>query len=368
MFELTNEQRKCFGLVAVSDHWERVVAKPSPYDTYKTYLYLNGNTVVKCIFCGEKRYCEYELSEQLSEERKYLLPKTEKGKPVLLTAASLGKRTGIGMCLSYFRHTTGHSYMDLYSHDTQKCYYSNWCEPLCTEGIRDFQQWVVDWCAETTEADIADVAAFAAEPRRHVKFREGDIFRYKINRRLYGYGRILLDYERMRKNKEDFWDILMGKPLVCSVYHIATERRDVTIEDLRGYQALPSQFVMDNCLYYGEYEIIGNIPVREYEDYPIMYGKSLTFRSSAVHLQCGKMHYQKPIAAELFREFGNNAIGYRPRFTMSILLECIAQNSNAPYWSQDNWQVNRDLRNPKFRAELERVCKQFNIEMSQLIK
>ena len=76
MFELTNEQRKCFALVPVSDKRERIEAKPSPYDKFKTYLYLDGDTIVKCILSGDSRYCEYELSEKVSPDKKYLLPKT----------------------------------------------------------------------------------------------------------------------------------------------------------------------------------------------------------------------------------------------------------------------------------------------------
>ena len=39
MFELTNEQRKCFALVSVNDGWERIKIKSSPYDTFETYAY-----------------------------------------------------------------------------------------------------------------------------------------------------------------------------------------------------------------------------------------------------------------------------------------------------------------------------------------
>ena len=63
MFKLTNDQRKCFALVPVRDQWERIEAKPSPYDQFKTYLYLEGDTIVKCILSGDSQYCEYELSE-----------------------------------------------------------------------------------------------------------------------------------------------------------------------------------------------------------------------------------------------------------------------------------------------------------------
>ncbi len=53
MFELTNEQRECFALVPVSDGWERLEVKASPYDNFKTYIYLEGDTVVKCILSGD---------------------------------------------------------------------------------------------------------------------------------------------------------------------------------------------------------------------------------------------------------------------------------------------------------------------------
>ncbi len=369
MFELTNEQRKCFGLLPVQGHWVRLEPKPGPYDHHTTVAYLDGNVICKYIATGKDRYCEYELCQPLSEDGKYLLPKTAKGKPVLFTAASLEKRNGIGMCLSYLRHNIDHSYVDIYSHDTQKCYYSSHNEPMRTEGIGDFQQWVADWCAETTEADLADVAAFAAESRKHIKFREGDVFRFKINRRLYGYGRILVDYALMRKKKEPFWDILMGKPLACSVYHIVTERDDVSVEELKALPSLPSEHMMDNKLYYGEYEIIGNIPIGEREDYPIQYGSSSDARYRAVLLQCGKLYRKIPDKEALSNDFRMGGIGFNLYANLYVLQQCIQEKSNEPYWDSQVWNIcNNDLRNPKYREELERVCRQFDIEPSQLIK
>lgn len=42
MFELTNEQRKCFALPPVLEGWEKVEVKASPYDDYVTYADLFG--------------------------------------------------------------------------------------------------------------------------------------------------------------------------------------------------------------------------------------------------------------------------------------------------------------------------------------
>jgi hypothetical protein len=368
MFELTNEQRKCFGLLPVDSNWLRMEVKPSPYDQHTTISYLDGTVLRKVILTGSNLYNEYEICEQLTDDLQYLRPKTKKGKPVLLSAATLTKRTPIGMGLSYVRHSNGYSFIDLCSHTSQKSYYSNSYEPIRSYGMHDFQQWVDVWCSETTQADLADITRFSSESRQHVKFREGDVFRFKINRRLYGYGRILIDYALMRKKKEPFWDVLMGKPTVCSVYHIVTERKDVTVDELRGLDSLPSVHMMDNRLYYGDYEIIGNIPIGEHEDYPIMYGGSISALYRGVLLQCGKLYRKIDGGTALYNNFMNHGIGFNLNFQLAVLLECIEKGSNDPYWAQDNWKVNCDLRNPKFRAELERVCKQFDIVPSDLMK
>ncbi len=366
MFELTNEQRKCFGLLPVESHWALQEVKASPYDNFQTYAYLDGNVIRKCILCGRDRFAEYELCEKLSEDGKYLLPKTTKGKPVLLSSSTLLKRNGIGMYLSIYRNN-GWANVDVYNHVSQRGYYSNEYV-LKQPGLEnDFPQWVEHWCSETTQEDREDIARFAAEPRKHVKFREGDVFRFKIDRRLYGYGRILVDYDRMRKNKEPFWDIMMGKPLAVSVYHIVTERADVTVEELKNLKALPSVHMMDNRLYYGEYEIIGNIPINEHEDYPIMYGNSTCMGERAVCLQCGKLYRKYPGKEALVGGFHNNGIGFGLGFRLSELQECIEAGSNAPYWAQEIYKVNHDLRNPKFRKELNGICKQFDVDPSQLI-
>ena len=368
MFELTNEQRKCFGLVPVDSSWVRMELKPSPYDVHNTISYLDGTVLRKFIETGSNIYTEYEICEQLSDDPQYLLPKTQKGKPALLSATTLEKRTGIGMRLSYKRDSSGCSYIDVFSDISQRSYYSNAYEPIRSYGKYDFQNWVEAWCQETTEEDLADISRFSALPRQHIKFREGDVFRFKINRRLYGYGRILLDYALMRKKKEPFWDILMGKPLACSVYHIVTERNDVTVQELAQLNSLPSVHMMDNRLYYGDFEIIGNLPIREFEDYPILYGNSIHARDRAVLLQCGKLYRRDENGTALVYDLANHSIGFDLNFTLPALLECIESGSNAPYWAQHHWRIKRDLRNPNLRDQLIQICDQFGIAPSQLIR
>lgn len=356
MFQLTNEQRECFGLVPIKEHWECIPVKGEPHDNFTVFLYLEKNKIVKCIICGDNLYSEYQLSEKVSTDRKYLLPKTQKGKPVLLTAATIQKRVPVGMCLCY---ANGH--IDLFNEETQCSYFTNCYLNGRITDLDEFSGWVEKWCDETTDADLEDISSFANNIRKHVRYHEGDVFRFKIGRRLYGYGRILLDYNRMRKQKEAFWDILMGKPLVCSVYHIVTERLDVSVDELEKISSLPSTLVMDNSLYYGEYEIVGNLPIEEGEDFPIMYGNSISYGEHAVCYQCGKRFLKIENADALYQGFINNRIGFNLNFTLDILMQCIEEKSNNPYWLFHNKnKMDGDLRNPKYAEELEKIKEQLN--------
>lgn len=367
MFELTNEQRPCFGLKIVDPGWERIVAKPSPYHSHATIAYLEGTTLRKFIQSGANIYSEWEICEELSQDHQYLLPKTAKGKPVLFSAANLEKRTPIGMCLSFALNPPGHiPHISLYSYPSQKKFYCNTYDHSPMTGMGDFRDWVENWCKETTQEDLADIAAFAAETRKTVKFREGDVFRFKINRRLYGYGRVLVDYALMRKKKIPFWDNMMGKPVACGVYHIVTERSDVTVEELKNLESLPSEHMMDNWLFYGDFEIIGNIPIRDKENYPIMYGGSMSALYRGVLLQCGKLYRKIDNGTPLFFQFTNCAIGFDLHFSLPVLRQCMEAGSNAPYWAQDNRRLDGDLRNPKFRTELEQIAAQFGLDPAEL--
>jgi hypothetical protein len=53
----------------------------------------------------------------------------------------------------------------------------------------------------------------------------------------------------------------MGRPVLISFYHIATEDKNISIDTLCGLRRAPSGYIMDNKLFYGEFEIIVNKPL-----------------------------------------------------------------------------------------------------------
>ena len=363
LFELTNGQRKCFAIPIVEDDWRKVKVKPSPYDLYDTYAYLDGRRIVKVIQVsdqpGYEQYVEYGVDQMLSEDGMKILPKTEKGKPQNFTSANLVKKTPVGMGLSFHR-----GYISVINDTTDQCYYRSAYNGERSQTLDDLRAWVEDWCRNTAEGELADIDAFAKREKIHQKFKEGDFFRFRIKRNLYGYGRILVDYGKMRKDGIEFWDVFMGKPLCVAVYHIATEDADVKPEQQAHLQMLPSQMIMDNIFYYGECEVIGNLPIAPDEDnYTIHYGKSIDQRKlKFIYYQSGKTFAALENGKELYRGFEHIGIGWDLDVELPILQECIRQKSNAPYWSMiRTWCANEDLRNPKFQKELREIKEQMGV-------
>lgn len=358
-FELTNAQRACFGLVPVEETWERFYVKTSHFDKFTAIAYADGCTLKKLVCVSEKQYSEEEMDEAISPDKKTIYPKTSKGKPAKLSAAVLLKRKSHGMCLSYYD-----DYINLYSADNEKNYYENRIENRKITCFADFVVWVNEWCADTTPADLEEIGAFAAAPRKHVKYREGDVFRFRVGRRTYGYGRILVDYPKMRKEKTPFWDIFMGTALECAAYPILTERRDVTTAELASLCPLPSGVMADNRIFYGEYEIIGNTPITDSEDYAIHYGGSINYRERGqgrVNFQYGKIFISRTgiLPVPGCERFAMNGVGFHLHVNRNILEAVIEAGNNTPYWELGYpVDVKTDLRNPAFADQRRAVMLQ----------
>ncbi len=376
MLSLTNEQRACFGLDPVDPSWRLLSLPRSRYDDYNTYAYVDDatHTMRKVITDSEDmasprvkyQFQERDACEPLSEDGAWLLPKTAKGKPVKLTAATLAKRPGIGMYLSC---CDGSIVVGNYA--TQQSYYHNGYERNTEIDIPQeaFRRWVEAWCADTTEDDLAEVRAFAARKRVNVKCGEGDFFRFKLNRRLYGYGRIVLDIRAMRKSGVEFWDCYMGKPLIVGVYHVVTEDPNLSPEELRGLPMLPTNAIMDNVLFYGEYPIIGHEPLDETRvDYPVNYASSCGIRDPRIFYQCGRLYCEKvqdqqDIPSATYAGYANAAVGWElQHVSLPVLEACIRAGSNQPYWELNSpYWMEQDLRNPKNRSIHDQIRKLYGL-------
>lgn len=96
--ELTNEQRRCLGLLEVEPYWERV-------DMGKgNILYFNGDVIRKWIIDREGHSEEHTYWVKASPEKTKLLPKTKRGKEKKFTLANLQRMGSEGVYFSFHGH------------------------------------------------------------------------------------------------------------------------------------------------------------------------------------------------------------------------------------------------------------------------
>lgn len=365
--ELTNEQRKYLGLELIEPAWERIeipnnCLKPE-LSTGKNILFFDGDILRKVIWLNNNgNFLENSYNLRTQDNRTMIAPITAKGKPKHLNGVNIQRCTPCGM---YFSFQGG---VCLANYTTQQTYYSSSFAGLPLMNEDGLQNFLDKWIADTSAEDLAEIYAFANAKRRRCKYREGDFFRFKYDRRNYGYGRILLDVRQFIKSGGEFWNILMGKPLCVSIYHIVTENPDVSIEDLKKLNSCPSEYIMDNRFFYGDYEIIGNAPLPEKScglDYPIMYGRSIDARDSNKICYCkGKDYREIPLEENrlLQKNFRNNGISYVPHINKKLIEDCIKECSNEPFWTKKpEVSYSCDLRNPIYKKELEYVMKQMGL-------
>lgn len=371
--ELTNEQRKYLGLEIMEPSWERVeipnnCLKPE-LSTGKDILFFDGDILRKVIWLRDKgSFLENSYRLRTQDDRTMIAPITAKGKPKRLNGVNIQRCTPHGV---YFEFSGGRELrggVHIGNYTTQQTYYSSGFAGVPFMNESELQNFLDRWIADTGADDLAEIQAFAGAKRRRCKYREGDFFRFKYDRRNYGYGRILLDVRQFIKSGGKFWDILMGKALCVSVFHIVTEDPDVSIEELLRCDSCPSEYIMDNRFFYGEYEIIGNAPLPEnYReiDYPIMYGRSIDARDRDKICCCRGKDYRE-IALEgnelPAKDFKNNGVSYGFHLNKTIVEDCIRAGSNEPFWaSRPKTSHTYDLRNPACEKELQYVLRQMGL-------
>jgi len=364
-FELTNEQRKYLGLIPVEKNWELVKFEGKFQDTY---YYFDGDIIRKKISLSENSYYEAELNEKTTENRTMILPKTVRGKIKKFNFTATQSFSPFGV---YFSFTKYGVYIANYT--TQTTYYYENLMNIENISIEDLKKWLDKWVKESKKEDLKEIEDFKNAKRKHCKFKEEDFFAFKIGRREWGFGRILLDVYKLKKN-EDFkknknygLTNLMGRPLIIKIYHKTSDNINVDLKDLSNCLALPSQAIMDNIFYYGEAIILGNLPLEDKDyDMLISVSESISFIDRYIaYLQYGLIYKEIPLSAykKLIEELKVEAQTFRREgigFGIDTynLKECIKEKSNSPYWERESKYKILDLRNP---AHIELKRKIFNV-------
>ena len=366
IFELTNEQRKYLGLIPVEEHWELV-----KFDN-GIYYYFEDDTIKKEIKVSKNYYHEAELNEKTAENRTMILPKTKRGKIKKFNYTATQSFSPFG---TYFTFSTNGVIIANYT--TQRTYYSEIFSEKEKISLDDLKKWLDKWMKETTEEDLEEIEEFKNAKRKHCKFNEGDFFAFKISRREWCFGRILLDVSKLRKdenfkkNKNYGLANLMGKPLIIKVYHKISDNKNIDLKELSECLALPSQPIMDNIFYYGEAIILGNLPLKpEENDMFISVSESISgIDKNIAYLQYGLIYREIPLSdyEKLIKELKIGAQTLRREgigFVIDTykLKECIEAKSNSPFWEKYKKHNVPDLKNPDHIELKRKIFKAFGLD------
>ena len=366
IFELTNEQRKYLGLIPVEEHWELV-----KFDN-GIYYYFEDDIIRKEIKVSKNYYHEAELNVKTSENRTMILPKTKRGKIKKFNYTATQSFSPFG---TYFTFSTDGVIIANYT--TQRTYYSEIFSEKEKISLDNLKKWLDKWMKETTEEDLEEIEEFKNAKRKHCKFNEGDFFAFKISRREWCFGRILLDVSKLRKdenfkkNKNYGLTNLMGKPLIIKVYHKISDNKNINLKELSKCLALPSQAIMDNIFYYGEAIILGNLPLKpEENDMFISVSESISgIDKNIAYLQYGLIYREIPLSdyEKLIKDLKIGAQTLRREgigFVIDTykLKECIEAKSNSPFWEKYKKRNVPDLKNPDHIELKRKIFKAFGLD------
>jgi len=365
-FELTNEQRQYLGLIPVEEYWELV-----KFDN-GIYYYFEDDTIKKEIKVSKNYYHEAELNVKTAENRTMILPKTKRGKIKKFNYTATQSFSPFG---TYFTFSADGVIIANYT--SQRTYYSETFSEKEKISLDDLKKWLDKWMKETTEEDLEEIEEFKNAKRKHCKFNEGDFFAFKLSRREWCFGRILMDVSKLRKdenfekNKNYGLAHLMGKPLIIKVYHKISDNKNIDLKELSECLALPSQPIMDNIFYYGEAVILGNLPLKpEENDMFISVSESISgIDKNIAYLQYGLIYREIPLSdyEKLIKELKIGAQTLRREgigFVIDTykLKECIEAKSNFPFWEKYKKRNVPDLKNPAYIEMKRKVFKAFGLD------
>jgi hypothetical protein len=245
-FELSNSQRKYFGLKAIHNHWDRISL--SDY----VAVYFNKNQIEKVLNYSfgnsEIGYFEYDTNIA-TLDRKILIPLTSRGKDQKLTIPRLLKIRGNGISFSATFVGGG-----IHVFDNKRNIYlvQSYFEDGPFKNYADIDLWIDNYIKESPENYFEWLKGELAKKRKIQKVREGDIIAFKIARYEYGFARVLFIMNSLKN------EYIHPRSLTVGTYSYVSGTLDVDIDELIKQDLLPSIYIFDNDVYYSEMLIIGN--------------------------------------------------------------------------------------------------------------
>jgi hypothetical protein len=252
-YELTNNQRKYFGLSLVSDDWDKVQLSET------ISVYYQGDKIVK-ILNYNLGYFERDTDIE-TNQRQILLPKRIKGKEQKLTIAKILKVKGSGIQFSGSFQGGG---IHVYDNKRNLFFIKSFSEDAYIKNYGDIEKWITRYISQTSTNYFDWLNKELSQKRLRVKIKEGDIVAFKIMHGQYGFARILFDIFTQRQ-KGDIVSanlyLFHPRSLIVAPYAYYADTLDIDIDKLVNKKTLPTLCIFDLDVFRGEMPIVGHKPL-----------------------------------------------------------------------------------------------------------
>ena len=279
---LNNKERPYFGMNPVDDQWDEITIKEG------YMVYFEGNTIKKTISYYDDPYVRYQESdiEIHTRDRQFVLPQTAKGKEKKLNFTSVSSINPSGCTFSMnlaFEWGERKYTSEVRARNNRNCLelpitgYEN------LESFEQYKGWLKDYISTCPSDYFEKVEKMRNEKHKTVKYFNGDVFRFELDREHYGFGLIIGQIREMKKDglfpPEHALDSTMCVPLLIRLYLVKTKDKKMLLSDICSHQLSRTFIMADGLVIWGRYEIIGNKMLEENDvDFPIQIGESLELK------------------------------------------------------------------------------------------
>jgi hypothetical protein len=254
-YELTNNQRKYFGLSLVSGNLDKVQMSNT------IFMYYEGDKIVK-VLDYTSGYWEYDV-DIATKQRQILLPKTARGKEQKLTVPRILKIKGSGIQFSGSFKGGG---IHVYDNRRNLFFIKSFAEDGDIKNYNDIENWVTNYINKVPDNYFDWLKKELSQKRLKIKIKEGDIIAFKVAHGEFGFARILLDvFSEVQKGDiirpELHW--VHPRSLIVAPYAYYYDSLQIDINELINRKTLPALCIFDLDVYRGEMPIVGNKPLSQ---------------------------------------------------------------------------------------------------------
>ncbi|MCA9574247.1 MAG: immunity 26/phosphotriesterase HocA family protein [Sandaracinaceae bacterium] len=318
-FELSARDRHNLGLQPVIPDWDRV-------DVDGVTVYFEGDVLRKYCKADARGYLEVD-TQLPTRERRFVLPRTGRGKEKKLTAS----------LLLVAERANGHWFQVTFGDDDRPPHVAL----LNTRNARGvplfgFEQvrslealrgWLDEHDRRLTPAYRGELEAAASAPRQRLRYRPGDFFRVRVGYAHYAFGRVVAEVLALRKwgvlADEHVMSRLMTKPLVVRLYGEEHTTDEPALDALAATLMLEAEYVMDNQLFFGELPIVGHRPLEAHEvDFPLSH--AIVRGTRDVQVSFGLCPLLRGPGREGLRDFGTGVGLLSAERSRQRIVECRA--------------------------------------------